>query len=197
MAWWIAERSRPPSDAPDDDPLEVSESAAKIRAVQLSTQAPGTAFQVRYHANANAPTEVRWEALNGHLIEIRRDARMTPSERRIGVRHFACFPADLERPERGKRVAMIHDLSITGALLVVRAELAVGDDVSLQLYVTGDPDSRSRATHARVVRIEPLAPTERALWSHRVGVQFDSPLTDFEPEIEALAARQRQLGQRR
>lgn len=196
MAWWIAERSRPPSDGVDHDHLEVSESAAKIRATELSTQMPGTAVQVRYHANANAPTEVRWEAMNGHIMEVTRDARMSASERRIGVRHFACFPAHLERPERGKRVAMIHDLSITGALLVVRAELAVGDVVSLQLHVTGDPGSRTRATHARIVRIEALGPDERALWSHRVAVQFDSPLIDFEPEIKALAARQRQLGLR-
>jgi hypothetical protein len=196
MAWWIAERSRPPSDGVDHDHLEVSESAAKIRATALSTQVPGSAFQVRYHANANAPTEVRWEALNGCIIEVTRDARMTASERRIGVRHFACFPAHIERSESGKRVAMIHDLSITGALLVVRAELALGDVVSLQLHVTGDPGSRTRATHARVVRIEPLEPLERALWSHRVAVQFDSPLTDFELEIEALATRQRKLGRR-
>jgi hypothetical protein len=194
MAWWIAERSRSPSDDVDHDHLEVSESAAKIRATELSAQVPGTAFQVRYHANANAPTEIRWEALSGRIIEVTRDTRMSASERRIGVRHFACFPAHLKRPERGKRIAMIHDLSIAGALLVVRAELAVGDVVSLQLHVTGDPGSRTRTTHARVVRVESLETLERALWSHRVAVQFESPLADFEAEIEALAARQRRLG---
>jgi hypothetical protein len=162
----------------------------------LSEQTPGTAFQVRYHANANAPTEVRWEALYGQLSEVTKDAPMTPSERRVGVRHFACFPAHIERPDGGKRVAMMHDLSVSGALLVVRAQLVVGDTVSLQLHVTGDAGSGSRATHARVVRVEPLGPAERALWSHRVAVQFDEPLTDFLPEIRALEAWQRQLGRR-
>jgi hypothetical protein len=156
--------------------------------VALSEQAPGTTFQVRYHANANAPTEIRWEALNGLIVD--------PSERRIGVRHFACFPAHIEQSDGGKHVAMMHDLSVSGALLVVRAQLAVGDVVSLQLHVTGDPGSRSRATHARVVRVEPLEATERALWSHRVAVKFDERLTDFESEITALEAWQRQLGQR-
>jgi hypothetical protein len=191
MAWWIAESSSP-MELLDD--LEVSEATAKARAVALSERMPGSAFQVRYHANANAKTEVRWEALDGHLIEITPDGPMTASERRIGVRHFACFPAHIGRPDGAKRVAMIHDLSVSGALLVVRAQLAVGDAVSLQLFVTGDPDSRTRATHARVVRIEPLEPAEQALWSHRVAVQFDEPLVDFEPEIRALEARQRQLG---
>jgi hypothetical protein len=193
MAWWIAEKNSPLDQL---DQLEVSEASAKGRAVELSARTPGTAFQVRYHANANAPTEVRWEALEGQIVEITGDARMTPSERRIAVRHFACFPAHIERPDGDKRVAMIHDLSVSGALLVVRADLASGEAVSLKLHVSGDPDSRTRSTHARVVRTEALEPTDRALWSHRVAVQFDAPLTDFEPEIKALEARQRHLGLR-
>ena len=193
MAWWIAERSKPPEAV---DHLEVSELAAKNRAIALSSRDPGTAFQVRYHANANAPTEVRWEALNGQIIAVMKDARMTPSERRLGVRHFVCFPAHVERPPGEKRLAMIHDLSVTGALLALRGELIVGDVVSLELHVTGDPDVRSRSTHARVVRVEALESADRSLWSHRIGVQFDQPLTDFEPEIRALAEWQRQLGHR-
>jgi len=194
MGWWIAERG---SALELLGRIEVSEDAAKARAVALSGTMPGTAFQVRYHANANAPTEIRWEALNGQIIEVPRDAPVTPSEHRAGVRHFACFPAHVERPDGETRTAMIHDLSISGALLVVRTELAVGDVVSLQLYVTGDPaDSCTRTTHAKVVRIEPLDQFARGLWSHRVAVQFDKPLTDVEPEIKALEARQRQLGLR-
>jgi hypothetical protein len=193
MAWWIAERG---SAEELVGPIEVSEAAAKIRALALSERTPGTPYQVRYHANANAPTEVRWEALNGRIIEVPKDERMTPSERRIGVRHFACFPAHIARPDGEKRTAMIHDLSVSGALLVVRAQLKVGDVVSLQLYVTGDPDSRTRVTHARVVRVEPLEPGAVGIWSHRVAVQFDEELTDFQAEIAALDAHQRQLGLR-
>ena len=100
------------------------------------------------------------------------------------------------RPARWRCPSAYPAPRSSGALLVVRAELAVGDVASLLLHVTGDPSSRTRATHARVVRIEPLEPDERALWSHRVAVQFDEPLTDFEPEIRALEAWQRQLGQR-
>ena len=54
---------------------------------------------------------------------------MTPSERRIGVRHFACFPAHVERPGGAKRTAMIHDLSVSGALLVVSTLLRVDDRI--------------------------------------------------------------------
>ena len=121
---------------------------------------------------------------------------MTPSERRIGVRHFACFPAHVQQPDGKKRTAMIHDLSVSGALLVVRAALEVGDDVSLQLYVTADLDSPTRATSGKVVRVEPLGPKAVGLWSHRVAVKFDEELTDFEGEILALEERQRKIGLR-
>jgi hypothetical protein len=190
MAWWIAEKD---SALDEQGRLEVSEAAAKSRAIALSQSTPGTVYQVRYHTNANAPTEIRWEAVNGEISDVL--SAPTPSERRIGVRHFACFPAHVEQPHGEKGLAMIHDLSVSGAQLVVRAQLQVGDAVSLQLYVTGDPaDSRTRATRARVVRFEPLDPAARGAWTHRVAVQFDEPLKDFEGEIKALEERQRQLG---
>lgn len=119
---------------------------------------------------------------------------LTPSERRLGVRHFACFPAHVHKPDGARRTAMILDMSVSGALLVVRTSLKVGDRVSLHLYVNGDPGSPSRTSPARVVRIEPLEPKAVGPWTHKMGVQFDTPLTDFQDEIKELAERQRKLG---
>jgi hypothetical protein len=121
---------------------------------------------------------------------------MTPSERRIGVRHFACFPAYLERPDGAKRAAMIIDLSTRGAMLVVRTLVAVGAQVSLELFVTTQPDAKTRLTEARVVRVEALDDKAYGPWSHRVAVQFAEELVDFETEIAALEHRQRRLGLR-
>jgi hypothetical protein len=45
------------------------------RALALSLKNPQACFQVRYHVNANGRTEVRWEALDGNLIEIVGDDR--------------------------------------------------------------------------------------------------------------------------
>jgi hypothetical protein len=118
----------------------------------------------------------------------------TPSDRRIGVRHFACFPAHVQRPDGATRTAMIHDLSVSGGRLVVGTLLHVDDRISLQLYVNGDPESPTRATPARVVRVEPLEPSAVGPWTHRVAVQFDEPLTDFQDEIRALADHQRKIG---
>ncbi len=75
MAWWIAEKG---SELELTGRNEVSEGSAKTKAIAASTKKPGTVFQVRYHVNANAPTEVRWEALDGNLTEITGDARRRP-----------------------------------------------------------------------------------------------------------------------
>jgi hypothetical protein len=116
-----------------------------------------------------------------------------PSDRRAGERHLACFPAYVERPDDKPRTTMIYELSVTGALLLVRTELAVGDPVKLQLFISEDP-KEARAARGRVVRVEPLGDDAVGLWSRRVAVQFDEPLTIYEAEIQALKERQSRLG---
>jgi hypothetical protein len=75
LAWWIAEKG---AALEMTERNEVSEDAAKARAVAMSNSAAGHTFQVRYRVNANGPTEVRWEALRGTLSEITGDARRHP-----------------------------------------------------------------------------------------------------------------------
>jgi hypothetical protein len=72
MAWWVAEKGSP---AEWLGRTEVSEASAKSGAVALSLQNPSACFQVRYRVNANGRTEVRWEALDGRLIEVVGDDR--------------------------------------------------------------------------------------------------------------------------
>jgi len=72
MAWWIAEKGSAPEL---EGRTEVSETAAKNAALALSVRNPDVCFQVRYRVNANGGTEVRWEAVNGQLVEITGDAR--------------------------------------------------------------------------------------------------------------------------
>ena len=114
---------------------------------------------------------------------------LTPSERRLGFRYLSCVPAHLERDGDGTRAAMIHDLSVSGALLLVRTTLAVGDTVRLRLFFTGDMNE-SREVVARVVRIEKLGDPFAGPWSSRVAVHFDEELKGVDREIGALAKRQ-------
>jgi len=114
---------------------------------------------------------------------------LTPSERRIGYRHLACFPAYLENDDASARASMIHDLSVSGALLLVRASINVGDTVRLKLFIDGDL-AKSRDVTARVVRVEKLEDPLSGPWSRRLAVHFDDPLSDIEPQIAELAKRQ-------
>ena len=114
---------------------------------------------------------------------------LTPSERRLGYRYLSCFPAYLQREGDGPRAAMIHDLSESGALLLVRTTLAIDDTVRLSLFFTGDMET-SRDVVARVVRIEKLDDPFAGPWSCRVAVQFDEELQGVNGEIAALAKRQ-------
>src|SRR5271169_3827508 len=58
VGWWVAAKGAP---LPLLGPTEINQETAKRVALEKSQARPGTVFQVRYHANANAPTEVRWE----------------------------------------------------------------------------------------------------------------------------------------
>lgn len=116
-----------------------------------------------------------------------------PSDRRGGVRHLACFPAHLET-DGGQRNALIRDLSVTGALLLTRAKIAVGDVVRLSLYLRegADPELVS----AKVVRHERRSIEMAHPWTKAVAVQFDAPLPALEAEAKALADRQAALAGR-
>jgi hypothetical protein len=111
------------------------------------------------------------------------------SDRRGGERLLACFPAYLERSGSEARMALIRDLSTSGAQLLVRGNLDIGERVKIQLYLT-DKLEEPRTTSGHVTRVEPLADDEVGLWSRRVGVHFDEPLTIDPAEIDALRERE-------
>jgi|HubBroStandDraft_4_1064222.scaffolds.fasta_scaffold537361_1 hypothetical protein len=114
-------------------------------------------------------------------------------ERRVDERHFACFPANLKRPGGSDRMGLIRDLSVSGALILTRSRLQVGDPIHLSLYLWEDPE-RVKETRGRVVRVEPRTGERAEIWHRSVAVQFDEPLADCEAEIKALADHQAKLG---
>lgn len=75
MAWWVARKG---TELELSGRTEVSEGSAKDAAVAMSQHTPGTVIQVRYRVNANARTEVRWEAIDGQLQEVTGEARKHP-----------------------------------------------------------------------------------------------------------------------
>jgi hypothetical protein len=116
-----------------------------------------------------------------------------PSDRRTDTRHFACFPAHIQRSGGSLRMALIRDLSVSGALLLTRQKLDVGETIGLSLYLSEDTDQALVAS-GHVVRVEPRTAEKSEVWHHSVAVQFETPLTGYEAEIKALADRQEELG---
>ena len=113
------------------------------------------------------------------------DEAMTPSERRGDTRHLACFPAHLETATGVPRSALIRDLSVSGALLLTRARLAIGDTVKLSLYLRegarASSPSRRRVWCARSEADEARWSTP---WTKAMAVQFDQLLPDLEEEAQ-------------
>ena len=75
MGWWVVEKGAAGQFL---GPTEINQEAAKRTAAARSKAKPGTVFQVRYHVNANAAAEVRWEAVDGTVTEITGDAQKHP-----------------------------------------------------------------------------------------------------------------------
>jgi hypothetical protein len=110
-------------------------------------------------------------------------------ERRRHRRYLACFGAEVAIDKDKRRIALVRDLSIDGALLVTRARLQKGDPVRLEMFLS--PDTKeSRKLTGKVVRVEHLDPEVSTLWTQLVAVQFDDQLQDMEPYIAVVAAQQ-------
>jgi hypothetical protein len=114
------------------------------------------------------------------------------SDRRGDPRHLACFPAHVEVGDNGvARTALIRDLSVSGALLLTRAKVKVGDVVKLSLYLKEGLDPV--LVSSRVVREERRSGELVHPWTKAVAVQFETAMPEVEAEAKALADRQAAL----
>lgn len=115
-----------------------------------------------------------------------------PEDRRTDVRHIACFPAEIEPEDGEATLAMIRDLSVSGALLFSRSKLKVGSKVKLSLYILDD--TNPRVVYGQVMRSEKRSQELVDMWSISIGVKFDELLKDCEAEVKAVAEQQAKLG---
>jgi len=114
-------------------------------------------------------------------------------ERRTNSRQLTCIPAFFESKRDSQDLALIRDVSVTGARLYTRVKLDPEDSVTLHLYL-GPESSPPRKTEGRVVRVERRDPTQSDVWAFEIGVVFAAPITAYESEIEALCKRQEAAG---
>jgi hypothetical protein len=114
-------------------------------------------------------------------------------ERRAFERQLTCIPAYFESRRDPQDLALIRDISTSGARLYTRLRLAVDDMVSLHLCLGAESDPPRKA-NGRVVRVDRRDPSLADVWGWEIGVEFDLAISPYADEIEALCKRQETVG---
>ena len=114
-------------------------------------------------------------------------------ERRTASRLIACIPAYLDSIHDEHDLALIRDVSSTGARLLTRTKLPIGLSVHLELYVRGDGGTPTEAS-GHVVRSDRRERAVSDVWPWEIAVEFEAPLEDADHEIESLSERQAAMG---
>lgn len=110
-------------------------------------------------------------------------------DRRIAPRHNAYLGAELDLGEGPVRSAITHDGSATGLLLLTRATLEVGQNLSIRCFVK---EGHVITVPGKVVRHEALGPEENSLWRSKVAIVMEAPHPELAEHIAAVAERQAQ-----
>jgi PilZ domain len=109
---------------------------------------------------------------------------MAEDERRVHSRYRLWLPARIEDGEE-PHLAVGHDMSQKGSLLVTNRELEVG--ARIVVFVRVPPDAEEeREIGATVVRCGPNAADPDGLWPFQIAIEFDKA----DPDLEELLREQ-------
>jgi hypothetical protein len=106
---------------------------------------------------------------------------MDGKERRHHNRYRLWLPARIEGAGEAIRLAIGHDMSQKGSLLVTNQKLDVGDTIQLILRVPPDFEEE-RKIGARVLRCTDNEEDPQGLWPYQIAVEFN----EADPGLERL-----------
>lgn len=109
-------------------------------------------------------------------------------ERRGADRRLTCVVAEVETSDKSS-LALIRNVSHTGALLFAARDLEVDDAVDLLIHTTSEPDGKKINASGTIVRREALDPARTDVWRWELGVRFSEPLDLDSDEIAAITKR--------
>ena len=114
------------------------------------------------------------------------------SKRRVESRMLTCIPAYIGTSEDSPHLALICDISASGARLFTRTKIEEGDKVELTLYLSREKsDCRAKGQVVRTIdRPREIAST----WPYEIAVQFDELISEYAADIKELSERQQDLG---
>jgi hypothetical protein len=107
-------------------------------------------------------------------------------EKRSFVRYTLWFPVTLDAATR-QVWAVCKDVSAGGILISGSDRLGVGDEVTLSFRVS--PEMEERRVAGRIVRVEPPDPKPRAIWPHRMAIEFLEPDVTLQSSFERASSR--------
>jgi hypothetical protein len=103
-------------------------------------------------------------------------------DKRQHERHALWFPVTVDGAT-GQVWAVCKDASAGGVLISGSQSLRVGERVTVTFRVT--PDSPEQQVAGRIVRVDPPDAHPRAIWVHRMAIEFLEP----DPALAALFER--------
>lgn len=103
-------------------------------------------------------------------------------DRRYATRHPAALHAQVETDAGRSTIALTQDVSATGLLVLSHQPLALGQGVTIYVLVDGEQHVLS----GKVVRHEPLAHAEAALWRSKAAVAVDGGAAELAAILAAI-----------
>jgi hypothetical protein len=111
---------------------------------------------------------------------------MLRSVERRSPRFMVWLPVRVDELAEG--MAVSHDASDRGMLLVTASRLDVGAPVTIVVAVPPE-GGEEREVHGRVVRVEDNAEDPDGMWPHRLAVEFDERVPDVERALARLESK--------
>lgn len=107
-------------------------------------------------------------------------------ERRTNHRYEIWVPVKVDGLREG--IAVTHDASNTGVLMVTASTLKPGEPVTITLK--SHDKQQTRQLTGRVVRVEVNSEDPRGFWPHRMAIEFEEPVPDLERMLSELTKSQ-------
>jgi hypothetical protein len=97
-------------------------------------------------------------------------------DKRISQRYKIWLPVESENLADG--VAISHDASLSGLLLVSRCEMTIGTEMDLRFRIPPDTGKEFQM-RAKVVRCERNVSDAFSIWPFQIAVQFHHQIEEF------------------
>jgi hypothetical protein len=119
------------------------------------------------------------------VIQNRTVMRYLPGsvDRRSHTRYRIWLPAQVDELKEG--MAITHNASPTGVLMVAASTLDVGSSATITIQIPTSTPQERRHT-GKVVRVERNAADPYGMWPYRIAVEFDTPDAEFETLLDLL-----------